>query len=70
MDEIRGYFGIIYSIPRTDDGIWHYKIHPPRLSANSARPEPAPVSGYASRAAAIKAAERAIDDWIRQRSRA
>ena len=65
MSEILRHRGVTYSIPRTDDGAWYYKIHPGRLRADSPRPRPVPTDGYGSRDAAIEAAEQAIDDWLK-----
>jgi hypothetical protein len=58
------YRGVTFSIPRNDDGIWHYKIHPGHLSASRPRPATASTEGYSSREAAVEAAKQAIDAWI------
>lgn len=65
MTEILRHRGVVYSIPRTDDGAWYYKIHPGRLRADSPRPRTVPPDGYSARDAAIEAAEQAIDEWLK-----
>ena len=64
MREIREHRGVTYSVPNNDDGVWHYQIHPGRLTRRDARPEHAPANGYDSRAAAMTAATKAIDGWL------
>jgi hypothetical protein len=66
MREVRKHRGVTYSVPHNDDGTWHFKVHPPRKPASSLRPESTPVTGYRTREAAVKAAERAIDEWLRR----
>ena len=62
---IRGiHRGVPFSIPRNDDGVWHYKIHPGSLSVNRPRPEGAAASGYPSLELAVEAAKLAIDAWV------
>lgn len=56
--------GVPFSIPRNDDGVWHYKVHPGHLSATRPRPEGAATTGYSSRELAVKAAKQAIDSWL------
>ena len=64
VSEIREHRGVIYSVPSTNTGIWHYKIHPGHLRADSLRPGTAPIAGYPTREAAMKAARDAIDVWV------
>lgn len=65
MADVHEYRGVGYSIPPNDDGVWHYRIHPGHLIAKVARPKQAPTDGFTSRDAAIAAAERAIDEWLK-----
>ena len=64
MGTAETYRGVPFSIPRNDDGVWHYKIHPGRLSANRPRPALSAIEGYSSRDFAVDAARQAIDSWI------
>ena len=68
MREVREYRGVTHSIPSTDSGTWHYKIHPGHMRADAPRPQVGLVAGYESRAAAIEAAEEAIDEWLFRKS--
>ena len=60
------YRGVMFSIPRNDDGIWHYAIHPKRDRRTTVHGMPAGSGpeGLASRQEAIAAAKRAIDAWL------
>ena len=64
MESGKVYRGVTFSIPRNDDGVWHYKIHPGRLAANCLRPAASATAGYSSRELAVEAAKQAIDSWI------
>ena len=60
------YRGVMFSIPRNDDGVWHYTIHPER-DRRSRAPDAVHHSapeGLPSRADAIAAAKQAIDRWL------
>ncbi|HEY1962381.1 MAG TPA: hypothetical protein VGG69_08185 [Rhizomicrobium sp.] len=60
------YRGVMFSIPRNDDGIWHYSIHPKRDRRTSmfGMPPGSGPEGVPSRQEAIAAAKRAIDAWL------
>jgi hypothetical protein len=62
------YRGVMFSIPRNDDGIWHYSIHPPHERRAPAPPHGSGAQGLASRQEAIAAAKKAIDDWLTART--
>ena len=66
MREISERRGVIYSIPRTDNGIWHYAIHPKRSRwlTQSGPPMPCRHDGYASHDIAVAACLEAIDEWL------
>lgn len=60
------YRGVMYSIPRNDDGIWHYAIHPRRDRRTTVHgmPPGSGPDGLPSRQEAIAAAKHAIDAWL------
>ena len=60
------YRGVMFSIPRNDDGVWHYAIHPRRDRRTSVygMPPGSGPEGLPSRQEAIAAAKRAIDAWL------
>ena len=64
------YRGVMFSIPRNDDGIWHYAIHPKRERRTTIHgmPPGSGPEGLPSRQEAIMAAKHAIDDWLDKRS--
>ena len=60
------YRGVPFSIPRNDDGVWHYKIHPGPIARRRPQPVSAPAQGFPTREAATVAARQAIDFWIQR----
>lgn len=60
------YRGVMFSIPRNDDGIWHYAIHPKRDRRTTicGMPPGSGPEGLPSRQEAITAAKHAIDHWL------
>jgi hypothetical protein len=60
------YRGVMFSIPRNDDGIWHYAVHPKRDRRTTVcgMPPGSAPEGLPSRQDAIVAAKKAIDDWL------
>jgi hypothetical protein len=61
------YRGVMFSIPRNDDGVWHYAIHP-KLGRRATLLGPLHRSGpqgLPTREQAIAAAKQAIDVWLR-----
>lgn len=66
MRMIAQHRGVQFSIPHSDDGIWHYKVHAKRDKVFVMRgsPQQTAPAGYPSREAAIAAAKQAIDAWL------
>jgi hypothetical protein len=62
MENATEYRGLTYSIPRNDDGVWTWIIHPDRSRRKPPQSHPRPT--YATRADAVAAVERAIDAFL------